>query len=182
MFQVDSGRQWFIHAIYSVRSEENSNKGIGKRSVPGQPYHVISSYSMDTLVQQTYSDKSQGMKSVRRRRAVEEVNGVGKDAGKGTNMIPIMLDYSGLSGHISPGDGTHELGTNTAQSQFPMMPVVVALCLLAVLIITVIAIIMFKKKKSDSLAYMHSATMSNPHDPVHVIQSACGSEGQRTHV
>ncbi|XP_068203768.1 FRAS1-related extracellular matrix protein 2-like [Palaemon carinicauda] len=31
LFQVAQGRQWFIHCIYTVRSEENAARGIGKR-------------------------------------------------------------------------------------------------------------------------------------------------------
>ncbi|CAI9587171.1 unnamed protein product, partial [Staurois parvus] len=33
LFQVAAGREWFIHTIYTVRSRENANRGIGKRSV-----------------------------------------------------------------------------------------------------------------------------------------------------
>ncbi|KAM9456047.1 FRAS1-related extracellular matrix protein 2a [Clarias gariepinus] len=32
LFQVTAGREWYIHTIYTVRSRENANRGIGKRS------------------------------------------------------------------------------------------------------------------------------------------------------
>ncbi|KAL3878630.1 hypothetical protein ACJMK2_030964 [Sinanodonta woodiana] len=64
LFQVDSGRQWFLHAIYTLRSKENSDRGIGKRSVD-EIHHLI-------------------------KRAVDEVEGIGKK-GKGTNMVRIVF-------------------------------------------------------------------------------------------
>uniref|UniRef100_H3DK22 Fras1 related extracellular matrix 3 n=1 Tax=Tetraodon nigroviridis TaxID=99883 RepID=H3DK22_TETNG len=33
LFQVAGGREWFIHTIYTVRSRENANRNIGKRSL-----------------------------------------------------------------------------------------------------------------------------------------------------
>ncbi|KAM7168527.1 FRAS1-related extracellular matrix protein 3 isoform 1-T1 [Macrochelys suwanniensis] len=33
LFQVAAGREWYIHTIYMVRSRENANRGMGKRSL-----------------------------------------------------------------------------------------------------------------------------------------------------
>lgn len=33
LWQVAAGREWYIHTIYTVRSRDNANRGIGKRSV-----------------------------------------------------------------------------------------------------------------------------------------------------
>ncbi|XP_064840805.1 FRAS1-related extracellular matrix protein 2-like [Oncorhynchus masou masou] len=42
LFQVSAGREWFIHTIYTVRSRENANRGIGKRSLE---YHTLIQHS-----------------------------------------------------------------------------------------------------------------------------------------
>ncbi|XP_061608318.1 FRAS1-related extracellular matrix protein 2-like [Phyllopteryx taeniolatus] len=74
MFQVASGREWYIHTIYTVRSRESANKGIGKR----------------------------GLESHRRRRrhAFTSTGGtrsasaadLGPDANRGTNIMHVALD------------------------------------------------------------------------------------------
>uniref|UniRef100_A0A4W4F1X1 Cadherin domain-containing protein n=1 Tax=Electrophorus electricus TaxID=8005 RepID=A0A4W4F1X1_ELEEL len=42
LFQVSTGREWYIHAIYTVRSKANANRGIGKRSLE---YHQVAGYT-----------------------------------------------------------------------------------------------------------------------------------------
>ncbi|XP_072477246.1 FRAS1-related extracellular matrix protein 3 [Notamacropus eugenii] len=37
LFQVAAGREWYLHVVYTVRSRENANEGIRKRSVEYQP-------------------------------------------------------------------------------------------------------------------------------------------------
>ncbi|KAK3521428.1 hypothetical protein QTP70_004450 [Hemibagrus guttatus] len=42
LFQVAAGREWYIHTIYTVRSRDNANRGIGKRSVE---YHSFTAHN-----------------------------------------------------------------------------------------------------------------------------------------
>lgn len=76
--QVAAGREWYIHTIYSVRSRENAHRNMGKRSLE---YH--------------HSVSSAGTGAGRSRRAVEdEVEDIGPDNNKGTNIQHIALDRS----------------------------------------------------------------------------------------
>ncbi|XP_043828212.1 FRAS1-related extracellular matrix protein 3 [Dromiciops gliroides] len=36
LFQVAAGREWYLHAVYTVRSRRNTNKGTGKKSIEYQ--------------------------------------------------------------------------------------------------------------------------------------------------
>ncbi|XP_057694497.1 FRAS1-related extracellular matrix protein 2-like [Corythoichthys intestinalis] len=66
LFQVSAGREWYIHAIYTVRSRDNANRGIGKRSLE---YHALS-----------------------RHRRAAEVEAIGADSDRGTNILHVALD------------------------------------------------------------------------------------------
>ena len=43
--QVSSGRQWYLHAIYTIRSSHTSTRGIGKRSIVAENSHFVNSVS-----------------------------------------------------------------------------------------------------------------------------------------
>lgn len=78
------GREWYVHTIYTVRSKENANRGIGKRSVEHQ-YHSLS------------SGGSSGASAQRRqKRGAEQAPELAKDIGvennRGTNIQHIALD------------------------------------------------------------------------------------------
>lgn len=86
--QVAAGREWFIHTIYTVRSKENANRGIGKRSLE---YHSFVSTSSELSLTQS------GSKAHRpRRSAGEEIPEIAEDIGtennRGTNIMHISLD------------------------------------------------------------------------------------------
>lgn len=78
------GREWYVHTIYTVRSKENANRGIGKRSVEHQ-YHSL------------FSGGGQGASTQRRqKRGAAEAPELAKDIGvennRGTNIQHIALD------------------------------------------------------------------------------------------
>lgn len=84
LFQVSLGREWYVHTIYTVRSKENANRGIGKRSVEHQ-YHSL------------FRGGSPGASTGRRqKRGVEQDPELAKDIGvennRGTNIQHIALD------------------------------------------------------------------------------------------
>ncbi|NXC03213.1 FREM2 protein, partial [Orthonyx spaldingii] len=84
LFQVSLGREWYVHTIYTVRSKENANRGIGKRSVEHQ-YHSL------------LSGRSPGASARRRqKRGVEQAPELARDIGvennRGTNIQHIALD------------------------------------------------------------------------------------------
>uniref|UniRef100_A0A8C5BJV7 FRAS1 related extracellular matrix 2b n=1 Tax=Gadus morhua TaxID=8049 RepID=A0A8C5BJV7_GADMO len=79
LFQVAAGREWFIHTIYTVRSRENANRGIGKRSLE---YHSVSRHGPP------------GRPRPRRSAAQhpDPVEGIGTENDRGTNILHIALD------------------------------------------------------------------------------------------
>ncbi|XP_059401005.1 FRAS1-related extracellular matrix protein 2-like [Carassius carassius] len=82
LFQVAVGREWFIHTIYTVRSKDNTKRGIGKQSVE---YHSITSGDLVPA-------EARG----RFRRSNREVpilaEEIGPENNRGTNIIHITLD------------------------------------------------------------------------------------------
>lgn len=77
VFQVTVGREWYIHAIYTVRSREGAAGGIGKRSVERQ-HHLVA------------AAPSGGRR--RARRTPSLVWEIGAENGRGTDIQHIALD------------------------------------------------------------------------------------------
>ncbi|NXQ66192.1 FREM2 protein, partial [Quiscalus mexicanus] len=84
LFQVSLGREWYVHTIYTVRSKENANRGIGKRSVEHQYHSLLSAGSPGASSQR------------RQKRGVEQAPELARDIGvesnRGTNIQHIALD------------------------------------------------------------------------------------------
>lgn len=82
--QVSAGREWYIHTIYTVRSRDNANRGIGKRSLE---YHALSQHTNFQLKGQN-----------RFRRSANDVPDIIEEIGvsnnRGTNILHIALDRS----------------------------------------------------------------------------------------
>lgn len=82
--QVSAGREWFIHTIYTVRSRDNANRGIGKRSLE---YHAMSRHT-NLLPKHQH----------RTRRSTNDVPNIVEEIGfsnnRGTNILHITLDRS----------------------------------------------------------------------------------------
>lgn len=81
------GREWYVHTIYTVRSKENANRGIGKRSVEHQYHSLLSGGSPAASSQR------------RQKRGVEQAPELARDIGvdnnRGTNIQHIALDRNG---------------------------------------------------------------------------------------
>uniref|UniRef100_A0A9J7ZAP1 FRAS1 related extracellular matrix 2b n=1 Tax=Cyprinus carpio carpio TaxID=630221 RepID=A0A9J7ZAP1_CYPCA len=77
LFQVSAGREWYIHTIYTVRSRDNANRGIGKRSLE---YHSVThSHSISKRSANRVPDLAQD---------------IGIENNRGTNILHIALDRS----------------------------------------------------------------------------------------
>uniref|UniRef100_H3CX40 FRAS1 related extracellular matrix 2a n=1 Tax=Tetraodon nigroviridis TaxID=99883 RepID=H3CX40_TETNG len=144
MFQVAAGREWYIHTIYTVRSRENANRGIGKRSLE---YHSLVSPGNDVEL---------SGKSLRSRRSAsntlpEVAQDIGEDNNRGTNIMHIALDRTrrraGAS-ELSP-NGPEPSELNSEEEEEGLVTVVGALVglLLTVLIIVTIILVLKSKKK-----------------------------------
>lgn len=81
---MSAGREWYIHIIYTVRSRDNANRGIGKRSLE---YHVMSTHARLSPEGQRRSKRSaQDVPDI-----VEEI---GVSNNRGTNILHIALERS----------------------------------------------------------------------------------------
>ncbi|XP_038647842.1 FRAS1-related extracellular matrix protein 3 [Scyliorhinus canicula] len=82
LFQVAAGREWYVHVIYTVRSKENSSRGIGKRSV----YHSVP--STGNLSNSPILDRSRRSSP----REPDLVQDIRTENSRGTNIQHIALD------------------------------------------------------------------------------------------
>jgi len=146
--QVAAGREWLIHTFYTVRSKENANRGIGKRSLE---YHSFVSTSSELAA---VSSSAKGNR--RRRSAGDEILAIAEDIGldnsRGTNIMHIALDRtkrrSGGSNELFAG-GQEPSELNAEEEEEGLVTVVGALVglLLTVLIIVTIALVLRSRQK-----------------------------------
>ncbi|KAG9347099.1 hypothetical protein JZ751_006026 [Albula glossodonta] len=149
LFQVAAGREWYIHTIYTVRSRENANRSIGKRSLE---YH------------HSLAAAGAGASQSRSRRAVQEeaeAEDIGPDNNKGTNIQHISLDRSDRQ-RVSQREPwsfdqapEHPLLESSGKAPtdpaaVPMMVGLAALALLLCLIIIVVVLLLRRKKRDRS--------------------------------
>lgn len=144
LFQVSLGREWYIHTIYTVRSKENANGGIGKRSVEYQTHSVVS------------PGKPQATTRSRKKRAVRStpqlVWEIGAENNRGTNIQHISLDRTNKKqvpkGRVHP-DGIFPWGLDSPSSEVSLITVVGGTTVgIFTLSLVAIAAMMCKSKKS----------------------------------
>lgn len=144
LFQVALGREWYIHTIYTVRSKDSANGGIGKRSVEYQYHSVVS------------PGKPQATAKSRKKREIKStpplVWEIGAENNRGTNIQHISLDRTHKKqvpkGRVPP-DGILPRELNNPSSEVSLVVVMggVAVGLLTLGLIA-IAALMCKSKKS----------------------------------
>ncbi|KAE8627259.1 hypothetical protein XENTR_v10006920 [Xenopus tropicalis] len=146
LFQVSLGREWYIHTIYTVRSKENANRGIGKRSIEYQ-YHSLASaaHSGSSIIN-------------RKKRDVNEAPAITQEIGiennRGTNIQHIALERNSkkqipqkevtLDG-IIPRELNHK---ETEVNVVTIVIIVAAILLLAICLIAIIIALMKRKQNS----------------------------------
>uniref|UniRef100_A0AAR2LKM0 Calx-beta domain-containing protein n=1 Tax=Pygocentrus nattereri TaxID=42514 RepID=A0AAR2LKM0_PYGNA len=162
LFQVAAGREWFIHTIYTVRSRENANRGIGKRSL--EYHHGISSVLPESGAM------------TRHRRAVPDPEAleIGVENNRGTNIQHIALDRSDrlrvsqrqpwgretyLERPLVEGSSGKEPGSDAALSAgMPTLLGVAGLILLVCLVVVLVALLLrCKKNKKEYPPYSTSS-------------------------
>lgn len=168
--QVAAGREWFIHTIYTVRSRENANRNIGKRSLE-YLHHAVSS------VEQPDTSSSS---TLRRRRAAPASSGtsavqdIGMENNRGTNIQHIALDRADrmvvnqrqpwspnrdtlLERPLLESSGREPIDTST----LPMLVGVAGLVILICLIATVVILLLRRKRKEKKSQFPPYATSSS---------------------
>ncbi|XP_054649210.1 FRAS1-related extracellular matrix protein 2b isoform X1 [Dunckerocampus dactyliophorus] len=145
LFQVSAGREWYIHAIYTVRSRTNANRGIGKRSLE---YHVLSHHTPTARHRQKRSTDDN---------VPDVAEDIGVDNNRGTNILHITLDRS--SQHrthldkevFTKGVVPRELNSqeNGHDGLLLIIGVLVGLLLTTLLVILLVALVRSKREKKD---------------------------------
>ncbi|XP_075419717.1 FRAS1-related extracellular matrix protein 2 [Tenrec ecaudatus] len=142
LFQVSLGREWYLHAIYTVRSRDNAQRGIGKRSVEYQ-YHSLSP-AMPPVPSTSH-----------KRREVRSTPPltweIGAEKNRGTNILHISLervDKKQTPQGRAPPDGVLPRELSPSGSDISLVTVVggIAVGLLAVGL-TVTAVLMCRSKE-----------------------------------
>ncbi|XP_035282659.1 FRAS1-related extracellular matrix protein 3 [Anguilla anguilla] len=140
LFQVAAGREWFIHTIYTVRSRENAHRNMGKRSLEYR--HSVSTAGAGRV----------------RRAVPDEVQDIGPDNDKGTNIQHVALDRSSRQrggqrqpwAHDEPRE--HPLvessGKASGATGLPVMVGLGGLALLLCLVVIVIALLVRRKRRA----------------------------------
>lgn len=164
-----AGREWFIHTIYTVRSRENANRNIGKRSVE-YLHHSISSFEQphDSSV------------ATRHRRAAPAFSGpplaqdIGIENNRGTNIQHIALDRTDrmVVSQRQPWSPNREpllerpllesSGREPADTSFlPMLVGIAGLILLICLIATIVILLLRRKKREKKAQFPPYTTSSS---------------------
>uniref|UniRef100_UPI003AAE9547 FRAS1-related extracellular matrix protein 2b n=1 Tax=Centroberyx gerrardi TaxID=166262 RepID=UPI003AAE9547 len=155
LFQVSAGREWYIHTIYTVRSRDNANRGIGKRSVE---YHLLSRHTAPAPGGQS-----------RARRSANEVPDLAEEIGvnnnRGTNILHIALDRSSQR-RTSPdreiftrGIVPRELNQrDTGDDRLVLIIGVFVGLLLTVLIVIVVVLLVRSKREKKEAPKVSSST------------------------
>ncbi|XP_006002942.1 FRAS1-related extracellular matrix protein 3 [Latimeria chalumnae] len=152
LFQVAAGREWYIHTIYTVRSRENANRGIGKRSL--EYHHAVSSSS----------SMSSALALGRSRRAAPDVpllaQDIGAEKSRGTNIQHIALDRTNKivisqrdflpSGEQYRRPVSERAGTESEGNIVPMVGGVAGLLLLTCIVLIIILLIKRRGRSSRS--------------------------------
>lgn len=146
VLQVAAGREWYLHAIYTVRSKENAHRGIGKRSLER---HALVS---------TGNDVDSSAPSLRSRRSAshevpEVVQDIGEDSSRGTNIMHIVLDREGRRAgapkELFP-NGLDPSELSSEEGDEGLVTVVGALVgLLLTVLVTITIILVLKSRKKD---------------------------------
>ena len=178
--QVDSGRQWFLHAIYNVRSESGGTNR-KRRSIETQ--HSIIQQTVDLLQNKIpfQHDKFHAFESAaaperrRMRREVRDSDNIG-ERGKGTNMVRISMNYSRPADSGKSKGSRYEIGENmgadSAESNVPILPVIAGMiALLIIVLIIAIIVVCRRRKRIPPTAQSRTVTMAGGDGRTKVVLS-----------
>ncbi|XP_028818661.1 FRAS1-related extracellular matrix protein 2b [Denticeps clupeoides] len=174
LFQVSAGREWYIHTIYTVRSRDNANHGIGKRSL-----------ELHSLV----SSDTSASAAKRRRRSSSDVPNIAEEIGaeksRGTNILHIALDRSSSKHRRTGGDWAEVLDEgllprelnlrDTGDDNLPMIVGALLGLLLTILIVIIVVLLLRSRQEKKSL---ESPKASNSTEPMVTPALSCGDSSE----
>ncbi|XP_020845600.1 FRAS1-related extracellular matrix protein 3 [Phascolarctos cinereus] len=150
LFQVAAGREWYVHAVYTVRSRENANKGIGKRSVEYQHMPIP-------------ANSLAGALSLKRSRRANSdaptlIQDISADPNRGTNIQRVALVHStkvvfSHKGFLPTGTqdqqpGLEMAGMKTPRSTGPVLGGAISLLLLSCAVLVTTFLLRLRRQAS----------------------------------
>ncbi|KAI5099849.1 FRAS1-related extracellular matrix protein 2 precursor, partial [Silurus meridionalis] len=167
LFQVAAGREWYIHTIYTVRSRDNANRGIGKRSAD---YHSFAAHN--TRARRSNQDMP----------AIAEM--ISAEHNRGTNIMHIILEHQQAvqDGEV-PAEGLvqHEMAKSGTGDEAVMVGGVSVGLLLFGLIIAVLLLMLRSQRRPVKDVRKKSGkdglTVSGSKQPVILRSGFEGSDG-----
>lgn len=162
------GREWYIHTIYTVRSKDSSDRGIGKRSVEGR-HHAL-------------SPAGPRAPSRSRRRAGGSpllVREIGAESSRGTNIQHVSLDRAHkrqVPRGRAPPDSVLPSEANSPVSEVSLVMVLggMAVGFLALGLVAVLAVVCQGRRRAGS----KGATQGAGGGPTAAPQSGHGDSSE----
>ncbi|MGH0174903.1 UNVERIFIED_CONTAM: hypothetical protein FKN15_072671 [Acipenser sinensis] len=171
-FQVAAGREWYIHTIYTVRSRENSNRGIGKRSLEYQYHSVVQSRDLHAVAQPRSKRATRGAPAI--------AQDIGVENNRGTNIQHIALDRSNKKLHPQREDfeeGIIPRELHNKESEDNLVTIVGGLAgLLLTICLIVIIILLLKRRQKSKKKDTPKGSASTEPMMSHSYQSSDSSE------
>lgn len=154
LFQVAAGREWFIHTIYTLRSRENANRHIGKRSVEDFQHSVSS-------VEQPHVTNSRQRRAAMALSDPTLAQDIGVKNNRGTNIQHIALDrsdrmvvsqrqpWSPKSDPFLERPLLESSGREPADTSFLHMLVGITGLIMLICLIAIIVILLLRRKRKE---------------------------------
>ncbi|KAJ1114419.1 hypothetical protein NDU88_002657 [Pleurodeles waltl] len=161
LFQVSLGREWYIHTIYTVRSKENANRGIGKRSI--EEHHSIFHGVQHKKSLQNRQKRSVG-------EAPPLAAEIGVENSRGTNIQHIALDRTNKKKNPQREvtlDGITPREVNNRDTEVNTVSIVggVAAMLLAICLVAIIILVVRRKQQPKKTEVQTGSGSSEPMMP-----------------
>uniref|UniRef100_A0AAR2KAS0 Cadherin domain-containing protein n=1 Tax=Pygocentrus nattereri TaxID=42514 RepID=A0AAR2KAS0_PYGNA len=170
LFQVSAGREWYIHTIYTVRSRDNANRGIGKRSVE---YHQVTQQHRPLQTSSTRSRRSASAPAL-----AEEI---GLENDRGTNILHIALDRSS-QGQPRPNINVQNVVHPTVSTpretgeDHLLMIIGIAVGLLLTVLLLVLVVLLVRSRQEKKGSEPPKGSSSTEPMMTHVLDSNDSSE------
>ncbi|TSX58287.1 FRAS1-related extracellular matrix protein 2 [Bagarius yarrelli] len=164
LFQVAAGREWYIHTIYTVRSRDSANRGIGKRSVE---YHSFT-----------------GHKPRSRRSNQDIAELISAEHNRGTNIMHIALVHqqSVEAGAVPPEGLVQNKMANQDSEKKAAMAAGISVGLLLIGLVGAVFFLLVRlkrrpEKKVRKKSEKEESTVSGSVQPVRLRSGFEGSDG-----
>lgn len=162
LWQVAAGREWYIHTIYTVRSRDNANRGIGKRSVE---YHSFTAHN--TRAKRSNKDVP----------AIAEM--ISAEHNRGTNIMHITLDHQKAvqAGEVSAEGLVQTEMAKRGSEEEAMIATGISVGLLLFGLIAVVLFLMLRSQRRPEKEVRKRSEMKRLKQPVTLRSGFEGSNG-----